>query len=220
MLRALQLMTAVTLDAPGSCPWGDTKSSKSTRAAGQAPIVPLYPHSLLCSQCVSVPQRNASQLGCTCVCVCPHASVHISAQGVGSQRCCFPRCLAECCVQAAGWGQHPGPMERGRTLAIEGSGVFVCSTVPPCTLHTRRAPRANSPLTLCSQCLCTLSVHALLVHTRSVPALSLLPFLDVPLKMGEAHRQSLVMKPWLSSLLSRPTLCLRALCVCGEMWMG
>lgn len=94
VLRAPRLATAVTLDAPGSCPWEDIKSSKShplllNQGCGPSPrraFVPPTPHSA-CHVCVCATEECLTAgpgLGCMCVCVCPCAPVHISAPGMGS----------------------------------------------------------------------------------------------------------------------------------------
>ena len=77
VLRAPRLATAVTLDAPGSCPWEDIKSSKSHpwllhRGCGPSPrraFVPPTPHSA-CHVCVCATEE--------CLTAGPHywASVH------------------------------------------------------------------------------------------------------------------------------------------------
>lgn len=162
-------MTAVTLDAPGSCPWGDIKAARATldcctRAVGlpspHRVFVPPQPALLVL--CVSVPQRNASQLGrvwdarvfvfvptplCTSL---PRAWDLRGAASPGAW-------LGAGCRQQAGGG----------TLGLWKGGELWPSGDQVCVQHSPAAHTAHSSCSPCKQpthTLLAMSVHTLSAH--------------------------------------------------------
>lgn len=174
-------MTAVTLDASGSCPWGDIKAARATldcctRAVGQAPIVSLYPHSLLCSCCVclchrGMPRSWAGSGMHVCLYLSPHPCAHL-CPGRGILEVPLPPVPGWVLGAGSRLGAAPWACGKGENFGHRGIR-FVCSTAPLRTLHTRRALRASSPLTLSLRCQCTRSLRThRCAHTlcaRSVP---------------------------------------------------